>query len=309
MIGDEPYDVIIVGAGPAGLTAGLYCAQARLRVLTLERLTMGGRVMDIERVENYPGFSEGISGPELGGEILTQAIKYGMEIQLAEAEAVERRDGLIELTTSGGRYQARSLIIAGGARPKKLNVAGEEELVGKGVGYCALCEGGQFTDKAIAVVGGGDAGITAALYLSKIAKKVTVVEILPELAATALLVDRVRQTSNIEIVCNTRITRITGDKSVDGASLTDNETGETRALPIEGVLVRIGWEPETDFLGTIVPLDEEGFVVVDDNMETGVPGVFAAGDIRSNSPKYISTAVGDGTVAALSVQKYLREVR
>ena len=169
MIGDEPYDVIIVGAGPAGLTAGLYCAQARLRVLTLERLTMGGRVMDIERVENYPGFSEGISGPELGGEILTQAIKYGMEIQLAEAEAVERRDGLIELTTSGGRYQARSLIIAGGARPKKLNVAGEEELVGKGVGYCALCEGGQFTDKAIAVVGGGDAGITAALYLSKIA--------------------------------------------------------------------------------------------------------------------------------------------
>lgn len=305
----ESYDVIILGAGPAGLTAGLYCAQARLRVLAVERLTLGGRIMDIERVENYPGFSDGISGAELGGEILTQAMNYGMEIQLAEAEAVERRDGLIELTTSEGRYHGRSLIIAGGARPKKLNVAGEEELAGRGVGYCALCEGGQFTDKAIAVVGGGDAGITDALYLSKIAKKITVVEILPGLPAMPLLTDRVRQTSNIETICNARITRITGDKMVDGASLTSNKTNETRTLAVEGILVRIGWEPETDYLGTTVPLDEKGFVVVDDSMETGVPGVFAAGDIRSNSPMQISTAVGDGTVAALSVQKYLREVR
>jgi len=291
------------------LTAGLYCAQARLRVLAVERLTMGGRIMDIERVENYPGFSEGISGAELGGEILTQAMNYGMEIQLAECEAVQSRDGIIELATSEGRYQGRSLIIAGGARPKKLNVEGEEELAGRGVGYCALCEGGQFADKAIAVVGGGDAGITDALYLSKIAKKVTVVEMLPEPAAMPLLANRVQQTSNIEIVCNSRITRITGDQAVDGASLTNNESGETSTLPIQGVLVRIGFDPETDFLGTLVPLDEKGSVVVKDSMETVVPGIFAAGDIRSNSPMQISTAVGDGTVAALSVQKYLREVR
>jgi thioredoxin reductase (NADPH) len=303
----ESYDVIIVGAGPAGLTAGLYCAQARLRVLALERLTMGGRIMDIEKVENYPGFSQGISGPELGGEILTQAMNYGMEIQLAEAESVQRQDGYFELATNGGRYLGRSLTIAGGARPKKLNVPGEEQLAGRGVGYCALCEGGQFTDKAIAVVGGGDAGITDALYLSKIAKRVTVVEILPELAAMPLLVERVRQTSNIEIVCNARIAEIKGEHSVEGAILANNKTGETGILPIEGILVRIGWEPETDFLGTLVPLDEKGFVLVNDSMETSVPGVFAAGDIRSNSPMQISTAVGDGTVAALSAQRYLQE--
>ncbi len=302
----ESYDVLIVGAGPAGLTAGLYCAQAGLRVLCLERLTMGGRIMDIERVENYPGFSGGISGPELGGEMLTQAMNYGMEIQLAEVTAVEKQNGAFELSTSTDRYYGRALIIAGGARPLKLDVPGENEFAGRGVGYCALCEGGQFAGKEIAVVGGGDAGITDALYLSKIAKRVTVVEILPELAAMPLLLERARQIPNIETLCNTRITKISGESSVESISIENNETGEASDLAIQGVLVRIGCEPETNYLKRLVPLDEKGFVSVDDYMATAVPGIFAAGDIRSASPMQISTAVGDGTVAALSAQNYLR---
>jgi thioredoxin reductase (NADPH) len=302
----ESYDVLIVGAGPAGLTAGLYCAQAGLRVLCVERLTMGGRIMDIERVENYPGFSGGISGPELGGEMLTQAMNYGMEIQLAEVTAVGKRNGMFELSTGNDRYRGRTLIAAGGARPKKLDVAGEEELAGHGVGYCALCEGGQFSGKEIAVVGGGDAGMTDALYLSKIAKRVTVVEILPKLAAMPLLLERARQIPNIETLCNTRITQISGEKTVESIRLEDNESGETSDFAVQGVLVRIGWMPETGYLEPLAPLDEKGFVSVDDSMATGVPGLFAAGDIRSASLMQISTAVGDGTVAALSAQDFLR---
>lgn len=301
------YDVIIIGAGPAGLTAALYCAQANLRVLALERLTMGGKILDVERIENYPGFADGVNGAELGGSMLAQAIKYGMEIQLATADALEIDGNTKLVKTNSGAFLGKTVILAGGARPKKLGVPGEDAFYGRGLGYCAYCEGGQFAGKIAAVCGGGDAGITDALYLARIASRVMVIEVMPELEALPLLLKRVEEADErIEILCNTRVEAIIGDTEIRGIEVSNTVTQEIESLPVEGALVRIGWEPETEFLREVVPLDSEGYVLVNDVMETDLPGVFAAGDIRHGSPMQVSTAVGDGTVAAICALRYLR---
>ena len=303
----ETYDAVIIGAGPAGLAAGLYCPQAKLKVVGLDQQTPGGKIMDIERIENYPGYSNGISGPELGGEMLAQAISYGMELQLVDAEAVEKGEEEHLVRTTGGDFSAKTLMLTGGARPKRLGVSGEEAFIGKGVGYCALCEGGQFSGKDILICGGGDAGLTDALYLSKIATHITVVEVQEELQSLPLLKDRIARTPNIDVLCCTRIKSIGGDTQVRDVELVENYTGESRRLSVEGVLIRIGWEPETEYLKDVVPLDDRGFVLVNQSMETAVPGIFAAGDMRNGSLMQVSTAVGDGTAAALSAQEYLQK--
>jgi thioredoxin reductase (NADPH) len=197
--------------------------------------------------------------------------------------------------------------VCAGARPKKLGVPGEDAFYGRGLGYCAYCEGGQFAGKAVAVCGGGDAGITDALYLARIASRVTVIEVMPELKALTLLLKRVEgEGERIQVLCNSRVEAIVGDTEIRGIEVSSTVTQEAETVPVEGVLVRIGWEPETEFLRDIVPLDSQGYVLVNDRMETDLPGVFAAGDIRHGSPMQVSTAVGDGTVAAISAQTYLR---
>lgn len=304
----ELYDVIIIGAGPAGLTAGLYCAQAGLRVVALEEETFGGQVMNIEKIENYPGFSEGVSGPQLGQAMMMQAMNYGLEFAMAQATGLEITSKDKRVKTNGADYVGKAVVVACGGQPMKLGVPGEEQFAGKGVAYCAMCEGGQFKDKAVVVAGGGDGGITEALYLTKIASKVTIVELMPELNATALLQKRARENGKIEIICGNRIEAIVGDGQISSVQLLNTQTNHVTDLEAEGVLVDIGWEPQTQYLKGAVPLNEQGYVIVNEAMETEVPGVFAAGDVRHGSARQVAAAVGDGTFAAIAAQRYLRVV-
>lgn len=301
------WDVIIIGGGPAGLTAGLYMSRAKYRTLVLEKETPGGQTMNVEWVENYPGFSSGISGAELGSQMWKQSTKYGMSLKLVEVNGVEIQDNCKLIKTTEGNYLSKTMIIASGARPKKLGVPGEDKLQAKGVIYCALCDGGQFADRVIAVAGGGDAGLTEALYLTKIASKVIVVELQPVLTATRVLQERVSANPKIEVRCGTRIEAICGDSQVEGVSLCDVNKGQTCTLEADGVLVHVGLDPNSDHLKDTIPLDRKGQILVNEKMETPIPGILAAGDIRLGSPRQIVTAVGDGATAALSADKFLAE--
>jgi len=307
MIMDEVYDVTIIGAGPAGLTAGLYCAQAGLRVVALEKETLGGQIMNIEKIENYPGFADGVSGPQLGQEMTMQAMNYGVEIKLAEVVGLELGAENKRVKTANGDYVSPAVIIAGGGEPLRLRVPGEEEFRENGVAYCGMCEGGQFKDMAVAVAGGGDSGVTEALYLANLASKVIIVEMMPELNAKSLLQNRVRQNQKVEIMCHSKVQAIVGDSQVRAIELLDTETNTVTTVALDGVLVHIGWVPQTKYLENVVPLDSEGHVMVKETMETELPGVFAAGDIRHGSLRQVASAIGDGTATALAAQRYLRE--
>jgi thioredoxin reductase (NADPH) len=245
--------------------------------------------------------------------MMNQAMSYGVEFQLAEVIGLELGRDPKVVKTIQGDYLGKVIIIAGGSHPKKLDVPGEEEFVGKGVAYCAVCEGGSFGNKVVAVAGGGDAGITEGLYLTRIASKVIIIEIMPELNATEVLRKRASASSKIEIRCGTKIKAIVGDGQVKGLELLDVKTGQESTLEVDGVFVHIGLEPNTKYLRremgkrgwNIIPLDMNGYVLVNDKMATKIPGVFAAGDTRHNSACQIATAVGDGATAALSAIQFL----
>lgn len=304
---DDIYDVIIVGAGPAGLTAGIYCGRAKLRTVILEKESLGGKITNVEWIENYPGFPDGVAGAELGSQMMAQASKYGVEFKLAEVVGVELKENQKIVKTSEGDLAGRALIIAGGARSKKLGVPGEAEFAGSGVAYCALCDGSAFTNQVVAVAGGGDAGITEGLYLSRIASKVIVVELMPELTASKILQERALADPKIEIRCGTKIEAIVGDIKVRALALLELKKEQRTTLEIDGIFVSVGLEPNTDYLKGIVPLDSGRQVLVNDCMETQVSGVFAAGDLRHNSARQVGTAVGDGIEAALSATRFLKE--
>jgi len=303
---DMIYEVIIVGAGPAGLTAGLYASRSKLRTLIIEKKTLGGELMDRELIENYPGYPEGILGPELGSNMLQQVMNYDPEIQFGEVERIETNKDYKVVKTSQGDFKGKAIIIAGGAHPKKLGVPGEQEFTDKGVFYCATCDGPRFTDKVVAVVGGGDSGITEALFLARMVSKVIVIEILPNLTANKTLQERASTNSKIEKRCGVKIESIRGDKHVEALDLLELETEQRRVLEVDGILVHRGIEPNTDYLRGCLPLNERGEILANEKMEAEKPGFFAAGDIRHNSPWQISTAVGDGATAALALEEYLR---
>lgn len=300
------WDAVIIGGGPAGLTAGLYLCRAAYRTLLLDKETPGGYIRNIELIENYPGFADGISGAQLASQMVSQATKYGLQIENIEVTGIEVFSGTryVACTNSQG-FTTNVIIIAGGSRNKKLGVPGEAELAGKGVFECAFCDGGHYAGKVVAVCGGGDAGVTEALYLSKIASKVILVEVMPELTATAILQDRVKANNKIEVRYGTKVEAIIGKEKVEAVELATGEKKET--LKVNGVLVHVGIDPNTDYLEGIVPLDENGQVVVSGEMESEVPYIFAAGDIRSDSPRQVVTAVGDGTIAAIAAEGLLQE--
>jgi thioredoxin reductase (NADPH) len=311
---EADYDVIIVGCGPAGLAAGLYAGRARLKVLLLGRESAGGGMRTIELVENYPGFPEGVSGAKLGLEMMKQAMKYGLEFKLAEVEGVELREDykvikaklIMAGQTEEVTYLAKAVIIAGGAHPKKLGVSGESQFTGKGVSYCGVCDGPQFTERVVAVAGGGDAGLTEALYLTRLASKVIVIELMPQLTASKTLQERALAKPKIEIRCGTKIEAITGHDQVKELQLLDVLTSQRTTLQVGGIVVRIGLEPNTGYLKGLLPLDSEEYVLVNEEMETAIPGVFAAGDIRHGSARQVATAVGDGVTAAISVCRLIK---
>jgi thioredoxin reductase (NADPH) len=301
------WDCVIIGGGPAGLTAGLYLSRAKRRTLLLDKDTAGGYIRNIEMIENYPGFAGGISGAKLAAEMVGQAMKYGLQIENAEVTGLELFSGTRYVGCARGQgYTTNIVIFTGGSKNKKLGVPGEAELLGKGVFECALCDGGHFAGKVVAVCGGGDAGVTEALYMAKIAAKVIIIEAMPALTATAVLQDRVKAEAKIEVCCGMQVKAITGADKVEAVELLD-EKGKNFALKTDGVLVHIGLEPNTGYLDGIVPLDDHGQIIINAKMETEVPYVLAAGDIRSGSPRQVVTAVGDGAIAAITAQRLLQE--
>ena len=299
------YDVIIIGSGCAGLSAGLYTSRAGLRTLILEKEIMGGELMNRQLIENYPGFGSGVQGPELGSAMLEQAMNYGAEIEIGEVTGLESKTKFKVVKTLDQSRTCKGVIIASGAQPRKLRVPGEEEFANKGVFYCATCDGPQFAGKAVAIAGAGDSGVDEALYLERLGCKVMIVEILPQPKASKVLLDRAYSNPNIEIRCGTKIEAILGDEKVTGVELQDVATGVKSRLAVEGLLVHIGLRPNTQFVRDILPLTPMGQIPVNGDMETSIPGVFAAGDVREHSPMQMATAVGDGVTAAMALGRYL----
>jgi thioredoxin reductase (NADPH) len=300
------YDAVIIGGGPAGLTAGIYLGRAGLRVLLLEEESYGGKIKNVEWIENYPGFSGGIAGVQLANEIQAQAEKYGLRSEIAKVTGIEIFSESRWISCSDGKgYTTAAVILAGGSRHKKLNCPGEDMLHGKGVFTCAFCDGGQFTGKAVAVVGGGDSGVTEALYMARIASSVTLIEAMPKMNATAILQQRIAANPKISVRCGTKVLAITGKDQVEAVEIQDAD-GKKETLKVDGVLVQIGLDPNTDYLTEIVELDKRGQIVVNDRMETSLPLVLAAGDIRSGSDGQVATAVGDGATAAITTIKLLQ---
>ena len=300
------YNAVIIGAGPAGLTASLYLARGKRSVLVISERIYDAQVGLLELVENYPGFPDGVSGAELIDTMVTQASNYGADFNTDRVLSVEKsNNGFAVICESGAIITSGILIAASGSRRRKLGVPGETELSGRGVFSCAFCDGTNFVGKPVAVVGGGDAGITEALYLSNLASQVYVLEMLPRLSATAVMLDRLSEVSNVTVRCGVTVSEILGDCVVSALRM-KNESGGSETIEVDGVLVDIGQLPNTDYLSELLGLEKDGRVSVDEKMATDLPGLFAAGDIRASSPGQISTAVGDGATAGINAIKLLQ---
>jgi len=299
------YHVVIIGGGPAGLTAGLYCARSRFNTLLIEKGVIGGQITNAERVENYPGFPKGISGIELGQLIHEQATSYGLETLLVEViKAIPNQKHNL-ISTSEGDFVAESIIIASGSQFRKLGVPGEDKFVGKGVSYCATCDGLLFKGKTVAVIGGGDAAVTEALYLSKFASSVKVIHRRSQLRASKLFQERAMAEPKIEFIWDTIVTQIEGDGVVKQLMLKSTENAKISLLELAGVFVAIGSEPNSAQWRELLHLDEEGYIITNELMETKIPGIFAVGDVRHNSARQAITAAGDGATAAISAARFL----
>ena len=305
-MGNE-YEVIIIGGGPAGLTAGIYTARNRLNGLLIEKGGIGGLMVNAEQMENYPGFPEGISGFDLGELMHKQALKYGLEILLAEVSGVELQEKQKVVKTTQGNFIAGAVIIAGGSERSKLGVPGEEEFTGKGVSYCATCDAAFFNEQTVAVVGGGNAAIYEALHLTKFASKVTVIHRRHRLRATVVVQEKAFAEPKIEFLLSTVVKAIEGKDFVQKLKLQDVKTEKQSILEVAGVFMAVGLKPNTEYLKNTLPLDEKGHIITDEQMKTKIPGIFAAGDIRSGSIRQTVAAAGDGAIAAISAKNFIEQ--
>jgi thioredoxin reductase (NADPH) len=301
------YEVITIGGGPAGLTAGLYTSRAGLNSLLVERGMVGGQMVNATLVENYPGFPVGISGVELGSLMHQQAAKYGLEVVTAEVTDIAQGQPY-SISTTEGDFEATAIIVAAGSEYRKLGVLGEEKLSGHGVSYCATCDGFFFRGQDVAVIGGGDTAITDALELTRHAKKVYVIHRRDQLRAGQVLQQRAFAEPKMEFIWTTVVEEILGEKLLGGLKLRNVKTGQSSILEVAGVFVAVGLMPNSRTFFNIVDLDDAGHIITDETMATSAPGIFAAGDIRRNSPRQIGGAVGDGVTAATSAFKYVQEV-
>jgi thioredoxin reductase (NADPH) len=299
------YDVVIIGGGPAGLTAGLYASRAGLKSLLIERGIFGGQIVNASQVDNYPGFPEGISGFELASLMHEQAIKYGLDTINTKVTDI-KPSGNFSVITDEGNVEAEAIIIAAGSEYRKLGIPGEAEFVGRGVSYCATCDGFLFRDMDVAVIGGGDTAVSDALELSEHASKVYLIHRRDELRASQVLQQKALSLPKIEPIWDTVPEEIMGDTKVIELSLRNVKTGNIHKLKVSGVFVAIGFEPNSQAFADIIELDEAGLIKANEVMATSAPGIFAAGDIRRNSPRQVAGAVGDGAAAALSAFKHIR---
>ncbi|MBN2201363.1 thioredoxin-disulfide reductase [bacterium] len=302
------YDLIVIGGGPAGLTAGLYASRAQMKTLVLERMMTGGQAASTEWIENYPGFEQGVSGAELASKMEAQARRFGLEIATAAVTDVRTDEKPMSVVTDGGEILARSLIIATGSDPKKLNVPGEAEFRGKGVSYCATCDGPFFKEKDVVTVGGGSSGVQESLYLTRFVKSIRLVEFTDRLNAEKILQQRARENGKISVFLSHRVISINGAKKVESVTVENRADGTRSDFRADGVFIWVGLKPNSEFLNGRLPLDAIGGILTDADMATNIPGVFAAGDVRAKTVRQVSTAVGDATIAAESALHYVESV-
>ena len=301
------YDMIVIGGGPGGYTAALYAARAGLSVLVLEKLSAGGQMALTNQIDNYPGFQEGIDGFTLGENMQLQAERFGAVTELAEVTAL-RLDGAVkEIETTEGCFQSRTVVLATGANPRLLELPGERELTGRGVNYCAACDGMFYKGKTVVVVGGGNTAAADALTLSRIAKKVIVVHRRDTLRATKVYHDSLLNAPNIAFCWNSAITELLQNGKLSGVKIQNLLTGEEAEISCDGLFVSIGRAPATKLVEGLLELDESGYIVAGESTETSIPGVYAVGDLRTKALRQIVTAVADGAMAAHSAESYLAQ--
>ncbi|MBN3511573.1 MULTISPECIES: thioredoxin-disulfide reductase [Mycobacteriaceae] len=302
------HDVIIIGSGPAGYTAAIYAARAQLKPLVFEGTQFGGALMTTTEVENYPGFREGITGPELMDEMREQALRFGADLRMEDVDAVDLTGPVKSVTVGDETHQARSVILAMGAAARHLGVPGEEALTGMGVSTCATCDGFFFRDEDIIVVGGGDSAMEEATFLTRFARSVTLIHRRDEFRASKIMLERARANEKITFLTNTEITQIEGDPKVTGVRLRDTVTGEESKLDVTGVFVAIGHDPRSELVRGQIDLDDEGYVeVVGRTTATTLDGVFAAGDLVDHTYRQAITAAGSGCSAAIDTERWLAE--
>ncbi len=303
------YDAIIIGSGPAGLTAAIYTARARLSTLVLAGSAVGGQAGATAEIENYPGFKDGVNGFELMETMQEQARRFGAEVTVDVVTAVDLTQHPFTLTTHGGQYQARALIVATGATPRKLGVPGEAEYTGRGVSYCATCDGFFYRDLPVAVVGGGNSALEEANYLTRLASRITVIHRRDRLRAEPILQERAERSGKVDFRWDTVVTAIEGDGSgVKSLRLRHVKTHEESTLAVDGVFIYVGMTPNTELFQGQLELDQWGYIVTDRHQRTSVPGVFAAGDVQDRLYQQVAVAVGTGAVAGMAADKFIAEL-
>ena len=304
---ETDYDLVIIGAGPAGLTAGIYAARARMNVLLLEKAVPGGQILVTDWIENYPGFPEGISGFDLAEKMRIHAQELGLKIETAEVHSLNLSETKKEIVLKDKSITAKSLIIASGASPRKLGI-GEEKFMGKGISFCATCDAPFFKEKVVVAIGGGDTAVQEAIYLTKFATKVYLIHRRDELRATKILQERAFENDKLEIIWDSVATGVQGFFGVERVKIKNVKTNEEKAIKADGCFIWVGILPNTEFLNKSVKTDATGFIQADKNMQTSVPGVFAVGDVRDTPLRQVSTAVGDGAMAAVSAEHYIENL-
>jgi thioredoxin reductase (NADPH) len=306
----DKYQVVIIGAGPAGLSAGLYTSRAFLSTLILESTGTGGQAATTAHIENYPGFPDGISGPDLMNNMEKQATHFGSKIEFGQVTEIKNADAKekIIVLDDGTNIQCNAIIIAAGAKPNELDVPGERKYRGRGVSYCATCDGAFFKNKDVAVVGGGNSALEEAIFLTKFTNKVYLIHRRDEFRGARILQERISKQPKITTVLNSIVKEITGNNQVEKIKIENVKTNEISFLDCSGIFIYAGHKPNTDFLKNIVQTDANGYIITDADMRTNIAGVFAAGDIRKKFLRQVVTAVGDGATAAMAVEKYMNEI-
>ncbi len=299
------YDVIVIGGGPGGYSAALYCARAGLRTVVLEKLMPGGQMALTEQIDNYPGFDQGIDGFTLGQKMKDGAARFGAETVTTEVLQVRLEGETKEVETTGGVYTGRAVILATGAGPRSLGLPREEALTGRGVSYCATCDGMFFRGKTVVVVGGGNSAVADALVLSRVCEQVILVHRRDSLRASAVYHRSLEETPNVTIRWNSTVTALEGEGKLSAVEVRDVQTGAEERIPCDGLFVSIGRAPSTDLVRGVLDLDPQGYVQADESTRTSLPGVFAVGDVRTKAVRQVVTAAADGAVAAHYADEYL----
>lgn len=305
MIANKIYDMIIIGGGPAGYTAALYAARSGLDCLVVEKLSAGGQMALTHQIDNYPGFSDGIDGFTLAENMKNQAERFGVQTKFAEVKELNLLENPKVVKTANETFLAKTVVLAMGANPRELGVKGEQELIGKGISYCAACDGMFYRGKTVAVVGGGDTAAVDALLLSRVAKKVFLVHRRDTLRATKIYHEPLFKAENIEFCWDNVVSELLYNDKISGVKLKNVKTGDFREIDLDGVFVSVGRKPATELLQGQIELDESGYVIAGENTKTNIDGVFAVGDIRTKSLRQVVTAVADGAVAVHSAEEYL----